>query len=453
VPQLVYWAVAAEPSAAAVALVLSIFCAIQLVVALGFEVRVPPVALRPSTSLLVALNAVVVGGLGALFIAEDVGMRAAGIWLAGLAIAHAALGMASLRYPRVANEIGFLLLGAAMIGADTAFAFLVDGPALAVGWAASAVVLAAVARRLDERGRLLRLPLAGQLALALAHALFIDAPPSALGTGPEDLAGAAAAVLAVAFGAFACARLAWTESDDMRAVLDGVSIAAAAYVTAFVLDGTPLVLAWAAQAVALAELGRRVDDRIARLASLPFLVLGAGHVLVFEAPPTALVYGVDDLGATALALGAVAAAAARSWQAWRADSAAVRTGLAAFTGLCLLYLASVAVVEAFQPGSSAFETGLEVGVRQQGQALLSALWTLSGLAVLWVGLRRGVRELRLAGFGLLAIATTKVFLYDLSTLSSAWRVVSFIAVGLLLLLAALAYQRLRPAPTASRAPS
>jgi hypothetical protein len=406
-------------------------------------VRVPPAALRPSTSLLAALNAVVIAGLGAAVLAADHGERAAGLWVGGVALAHAGLGAASFRHRRVADEIGILLLGIGLLGADVAFGLLADGPVLAIGWAGSAVVLAVVARRVAGRRELLQLTLGGQLTLAVAHAVLLDAPPDALGSDMETVAGAAGAVLAVAFGAFACARLAWTEGERMRTVLDAVSLASAAYATALVLDGTALVVAWSAQAVALAAVGRRVDDRVARLAPIAFLSLGAAHVLAFEAPPDALAYGVSDLGAAALALGALALAAARCWQARRGEPGAERTAFAVVGGLAGLYLASVVVVEVFQPGSGTFDTGLDVGVRQQGQAVLSALWALSGLAVLWIGLRERLRALRLAGFGLLAIATMKVFLYDLSTLSSAWRVMSFIVLGLLLLLAALAYQRTR----------
>jgi uncharacterized membrane protein len=40
----------------------------------------------------------------------------------------------------------------------------------------------------------------------------------------------------------------------------------------------------------------------------------------------------------------------------------------------------------------------------------------------------------------------KVFLYDLSTLTSIYRVASFLVLGALLLAGAFAYQRLRPPP-------
>jgi len=74
---------------------------------------------------------------------------------------------------------------------------------------------------------------------------------------------------------------------------------------------------------------------------------------------------------------------------------------------------------------------------------LSAFWTLAGLGLLWLGLERRLRDLRLGGLGLLLLATGKVFLHDLSALSSAWRVLSLVVLGLLLLLAALTYQRAR----------
>ena len=44
------------------------------------------------------------------------------------------------------------------------------------------------------------------------------------------------------------------------------------------------------------------------------------------------------------------------------------------------------------------------------------------------------------------VTVAKVFLYDLSTLTSLYRVASFIVLGLLLLAGAFAYQRLRPPP-------
>jgi uncharacterized membrane protein len=51
-----------------------------------------------------------------------------------------------------------------------------------------------------------------------------------------------------------------------------------------------------------------------------------------------------------------------------------------------------------------------------------------------------------AGLGLLGLTAAKVFMYDLAVLTSVYRVGSFLTLGLLLLLAAVAYQRMRPEP-------
>ncbi len=74
------------------------------------------------------------------------------------------------------------------------------------------------------------------------------------------------------------------------------------------------------------------------------------------------------------------------------------------------------------------------------------MWGLVGLAGLIVGLRRGSAPIRIGALSLLLLSVGKVFLYDLSTLTSIYRVISCIVLGLLLLAGAFAYQRMRPPP-------
>ena len=121
-----------------------------------------------------------------------------------------------------------------------------------------------------------------------------------------------------------------------------------------------------------------------------------------------------------------------------------RATLATTGALTLLYLASVAIITAFQPGEGTSGALLELGVRQNGQLLLSGLWAFAGVSALVAGLRRDDRGLRIGALALLLVAVGKVFLYDLSTLTSLYRVGSFIGLGLLLLVAAGIWQRMRP---------
>ena len=121
-----------------------------------------------------------------------------------------------------------------------------------------------------------------------------------------------------------------------------------------------------------------------------------------------------------------------------------RLALQSLAAVAVLYLASAEIITVFQPSAGGAELG-ELGVRQQGQALLSGLWALVGVAALVAGLLRDRRELRLGALALLAVTLAKVGLYDLASLDSMYRVASFVALGALLLLGAFAWQRLRPA--------
>ena len=115
--------------------------------------------------------------------------------------------------------------------------------------------------------------------------------------------------------------------------------------------------------------------------------------------------------------------------------------------LLVLYAASVAVVSAFQPGTTGADLSIfDLHVRQQGQVVLSAMWSVVGVGALIVGLRRDLRGVRIAALGVLLVAVGKVFLFDLATLTSVYRVASFVGLGLLLLTAAFAWQRMRPRP-------
>ena len=438
--QVAGWALAAAPSTGGVVPVLAFFGALGLASALGYELRVPPRALRPSTSFLVSANALVVGGIGYLALAPDHGPRAAGIWMAGLAFAHVAAALAALRLRRIGKHVSLLLFGVALTAGDIAFALLVDGAALAVGWALSAVALALLARLLRAEGDLVQGTLGAQLTLAIVHTLVFDAPPEALVVGGSI---AWAPLVAIGLSAFTCARLARDGDTQWRLLADIVALVTLAYTTALALDRYALVLAWLAQSLVLGGIARRGREQLAGVGAVAFLTLAAAHALSFEAPPDALVYGVESPISAALVLAAVAGAAAllayRGVGLWRDE----RLGLGIVSGVALAYLASVGIIDAFQPGAAAVDSGLGLGVRQQGQAILSAFWSTLGVALLWIGLRRDLRIARLAGFGLLGVAVCKVFLYDMSTLDSGYRVLSFIVVGLLLLAGAYAYQRLR----------
>jgi Predicted membrane protein (DUF2339) len=108
-----------------------------------------------------------------------------------------------------------------------------------------------------------------------------------------------------------------------------------------------------------------------------------------------------------------------------------RTALAASGALALLYLAPTALVTV-PARISVSCCSADCGRRPP-----------AGLIVCLV---RDDRALRLGSLALLGATIAKVFLYDLAALESLYRVGSFIALGLLLLLAAGLWQRMRPRP-------
>ena len=80
------------------------------------------------------------------------------------------------------------------------------------------------------------------------------------------------------------------------------------------------------------------------------------------------------------------------------------------------------------------------GLRAGG---LTLLWALYALGLLLAGLRASVRGLRYAGLALFAVVVGKIFFVDLAGLESIYRILAFIALGILLFLAALLYLRNR----------
>jgi uncharacterized membrane protein len=445
-PQWLAWLFDA-PSVGGALTVLALFGALNVAVAIGFELRVPASRLRSSSTFLLALNALVLALAGWLALVDLEQRPLAELWLVGLAGIHLTVGLCASRIERVSHEIGLVALVLGVVAADVALAVIASGPVLVASWAGGAALFAWLAGRVRRRPvdeTLAGLGLGTHVTLSLLHALMVDAEPSMLVHGGE-LSGAAVALVALAAGCFVSARLAAEGHSDWRVLLDALGLAAVAYLAALALDGPQLAVAWALEAAVLAQVARQTGDKVAGWAAAAHLGGALAHGVVFEAPPEALIYGLRDVPAAAGALGAGALAALRCAQLvivtprWRPAFVAV-------AAVALLYLASAALVTPLQPGTERVETLLELGVRQQGQVLMSALWSVVGVVALVVGLSRDLRLLRAGALALLLTTVGKVFLFDLAVLTSVYRVVSFIALGLLLLAAAFLWQRMRPQP-------
>ena len=224
-------------------------------------------------------------------------------------------------------------------------------------------------------------------------------------------------------------------STEIAALLVAVGLGLSGVTLALALDGPALVAGWSAEAAILAWVARRTGEQRAWIFSCAFLVLAVFHTITVEAIPEALLEGVPDLGEALVAVLCVGIAALVMGHF--AAGSDLRMLLVALAGVAFLYAASLAIVDLIQ--GDAEERS------QTAQVALSAFWALVGLAAIVAGLVRDLKELRLAGLALLGIGVAKVFVYDLAELDQLYRVLSLVAIGLVLLAGAYAYQRIRAA--------
>ena len=196
--------------------------------------------------------------------------------------------------------------------------------------------------------------------------------------------------------------------------LFAIVVAATAALTAIVAYRIRELRLWIAGAVLLSV------DCLGVLVALTPL----DHLLVANPDPASGVVALLGVAAAAVAVG-VTAPRRRRW---------ILAGAAGLT----LYAVSLIVLElAMRVSGASLETDFE-----RGHTVVSAVWGLTGLTVLVVGVAHRSNRLRYAGLVLFGATLGKIFLFDLSELSSVARAASFVAVGGLLLVGGALVQRL-----------
>jgi uncharacterized membrane protein len=295
-------------------------------------------------------------------------------------------------------------------------------------------VVAAVGHELLVPTKSLRLSSA---SLLLANASITAAGGWWLIDDAGNRAGANAWLFAIACAHIALGTLVLESraSREIALLLYGVSATLVGVALSVALDGPALVAAWSIEAIVLAWVGRgTTTPRRGLAASLAFAGLAGVHTLLFEARPDSLAYGLHSvpsgIGAVALVLLALAGIAVAYVE--------LRERLAWIGAALGVYLVSGLVVD-LAGAHTEHST-------QTSQLALSGFWAALGLIAIVAGLVRRRRAPRLGGLGLLMLAVGKVFFVDLANLDSIWRVGSFLAVGLLLLAGAFAYQRVSRVP-------
>jgi uncharacterized membrane protein len=369
------------------------------------------------------------GGTGAAFDRGQVVVTA--VW-AAIGLAGVLLGLRRRGGWLTDASLAWLLLVAVKTLAYDVEQIGVDRWPIAFAVTAAAILLAGYAFELLDP-RIAKLSAVGPAAAVLALGLGCAA---IFGLGDSrNLSDDATGFLALGLaGTYAV--LGWTvlrRRRDMATVLWGLGLVLALPASAFVIQDQWLVGAWAAGAAGLAVVTRVSRQSRFELAAIAYAALALLGTLVAGAQPTDLVVSGAHPGAGLPSLVAVVAAilVLAYLGSYRLPALWIAGGLA-------VYGASLGILDvAERIGTASVATSF-----QRGHSGVSALWGLLGLVLLVVGLRRASRPLRLGGLALLAISLAKLFLYDLATLSSVTRALSFLAVGAVLLLGGFFVQRL-----------
>ena len=274
----------------------------------------------------------------------------------------------------------------------------------ALGWFGMALVVLEIGMRgLPGEMRDLFMP-AGVLAivgLAATH-------------GSDFAKFPAPAVWITFFGASAIAFAAAARTRESVSLRDGsacVGIAAAMAGIWLVTPDTYVGDLWMALALLLLHAGTRLDIRAALIESYVVAAMSVAAALVFDIDPPRL------FGSCAVVAGMFAG----QYMLTRSRNSRAAAG---FSGGGTLLLCAVLYGEV-------------------SGSLLTVSWGFEGLALLAAGFLLRERVLRLQGLGLLLICILKLFVYDLRNLETLYRILSFVALGLILLGVSWIYTRFR----------
>src|SRR6266508_2553060 len=257
------------------------------------------------------------------------------------------------------------------------------------------------------------------------------------------------------------------DDDATVGVLMGVACVFLTIAMPLGLRGPWITLAWAAEAAVLL---------IAQLLVLGFFACAVPAPAFVVAVPLAAVtvlartLGADDTMARAFAgelvnaytlmrvLACVALAAAGAWLGASDARHAQPVGRAVSgaAGVVLLFVLSQAwtryVNVAIKDAQGTTRAAQTSELRWRMQLGLSILWTVYAAATLaWGFLRRSV-ALRYAALCLFGLTIVKVFFVDMASVKTAYRMLSLLVLGVVLLLVGLLYQKASRRPVVAREP-
>jgi uncharacterized membrane protein len=252
-------------------------------------------------------------------------------------------------------------------------------------------------------------------------------------------------VAVLALAAFYLTAMKWLppaqpgERSVARSLLAGLALTFVTLAIPIRLEGQWIAIAWAVEGAALVWSGFQASVRLLRWAGILLLGGAAAHLVLLETAVRAFLWNPRFMS-YALVVACLATSFVLSRRHQDAMSAGERqafgvVGIAA--NFLLLYSLSLEVWELF----ARMHLNLGADTRLTQQLALSLLWAVYATALMSWGFRSRSPALRWSSLALFAAVVVKVFLYDLSFLERAYRIVSFTVLGILLVVVSFFYQQ------------
>ena len=212
---------------------------------------------------------------------------------------------------------------------------------------------------------------------------------------------------------------------------------------------------WGLLGLAITAIARRGGRVAAVYTAQAMVALGAIWIAitgleVYDAPAVSALLNIR--GASLVLLVAILVLDARLLARLGLDDESIgwiRASVRVAVILAVLELASVEVRDHFERRIAArgatITPSIETPLRNAQQLALSGVWLAYSLLLIGLGIWRRSRPVRIVALLLFAVTILKIFLYDLSFLETLYRIVSFMGLGVILLIVSWLFQRYRDA--------
>lgn len=228
------------------------------------------------------------------------------------------------------------------------------------------------------------------------------------------------------------------QSDLVRLLFAGLALTFATLAIPIRLDGKWITLAFAIEGAVLVWTGFRSKVAILRGAGYLLLMISAFRILFFPLPAPQFLF--NERFATYVVLIACLAAVLYAARNFLSDVGSEERGLLGFVAVAVNVVALLALsLELWDYYGRQYGLGIDTGLAQH--LSLSLLWTVYASALIAFGIQRKSALLRWQALFLFGTVVVKVFIYDSSYLDRLYRIVSFLILGVVLLVVSFLYQR------------